>query len=581
MEGIKKSPGGAANSTRGNHTLDAVNGESILTHPSIPVQSNPQIDPNTGLPAGYVFHEPSREQLAAAAAELAADKAAGDDYVPPGWRAPSPVHEPAPPPPQEQPRADPTALDELFRSLGVPWPDVKYDELVSAAVRKGVTLAAVFKRLAEARGPINGGGMAKAKLAEIATYFNDAIDERRLNQPKIATRSAHAVDLSQVVAAPVSFFWKDMVPRGSLITLLGESGVGKTAFVLDVLARITTGKPFPGESEGRAPERVAIIQGENDPARSLKPRLMAAGADLRNVLYSPKTVDAITGEKRRWSFPDDMALLAETVRQERVAMLFIDPISAFVDGDGVNLYKDSDVRDLLEPFVDLAQETGCSVVMVQHPARKGAGSESSVGAGSIAFRAAARVQLVVVPLPDSDQKVVAVEKANDFATPDPWIVRLQPVELDGSIKTIKVQYLRQDPSLDERSIRALMTGKETRDKPSPKTGEAEQFWVAQLAHGEWVPLKAVRAVGEEQGLNIDSGSFNRARKKLGIESARQLMPNDEGQLAEQVQCVRLPDNPSLKDWLRHADNKTFYDEHRPAEPIHGPTVPGLPGETQQ
>jgi putative DNA primase/helicase len=67
--------------------------------------------------------------------------------------------------------------------------------------------------------------------------------------------------------------------RGSFPLLVGPGDVGKGMFAAYILACLTTGAPFPGETKGRPPMTVMICATEDSKGR-IKSRLRAAGANL-------------------------------------------------------------------------------------------------------------------------------------------------------------------------------------------------------------------------------------------------------------------------------------------------------------
>ena len=75
----------------------------------------------------------------------------------------------------------------------------------------------------------------------------------------------------------VTWLWPGRIPRGKLVVLDGDPGVGKST--LTIAAKVSTGSPFP---DGARPERgdVILLSAEDDIADTIRPRLEAAGADL-------------------------------------------------------------------------------------------------------------------------------------------------------------------------------------------------------------------------------------------------------------------------------------------------------------
>ena len=53
------------------------------------------------------------------------------------------------------------------------------------------------------------------------------------------------VPLSAARATPVSWLWPGRIPLNKLTVLDGDPGLGKSSVLLDVVARLTTGRPMP------------------------------------------------------------------------------------------------------------------------------------------------------------------------------------------------------------------------------------------------------------------------------------------------------------------------------------------------
>ena len=77
-------------------------------------------------------------------------------------------------------------------------------------------------------------------------------------QPKTKVPSEIAfIDVETIQPVPVTWVWPRRVARGKLALLAGDPGLGKSQIVLDIIARITTGAPWP--DDGHAPRGRCII----------------------------------------------------------------------------------------------------------------------------------------------------------------------------------------------------------------------------------------------------------------------------------------------------------------------------------
>lgn len=189
---------------------------------------------------------------------------------------------------------------------------------------------------------------------------------------------------------PVQWLWNGWLALGKLHILAGAPGQGKTTLAMAVAATVSIGGRWP--DGGRSlPGRVVIWTGEDDPADTLLPRLIAAGADRARCHF----VSGVDCNGRALPFDPAQhlqALQAEIRKLGDVRLLVVDPVVSAVAGDS---HKNTEVRRALQPLVDLAAACGCAVLGISHFSKGGAGQDPAQRVvGSIAFTAVARVVLV-------------------------------------------------------------------------------------------------------------------------------------------------------------------------------------------
>jgi putative DNA primase/helicase len=107
-----------------------------------------------------------------------------------------------------------------------------------------------------------------------------------------------------------------------------------------------------------------------------------------------------------FNFQADLAKLKALIREiGDVVSIIIDPVAAFLGK--FDSHKNADVRAVLAPLGDLAQERHVAIASVTH-FTKGTGSASTRAIdriiGSIAFVAAPRIGLTVIADPDDQDR---------------------------------------------------------------------------------------------------------------------------------------------------------------------------------
>ena len=89
----------------------------------------------------------------------------------------------------------------------------------------------------------------------------------------VATRA------DRLVSRPVEWWWRRRLPRGKLVILAGDPGLGKSFLLTDLHARASTGTAWPDEAAPREPVHSIILSAEDGAEDTIKLRLDGQGAD--------------------------------------------------------------------------------------------------------------------------------------------------------------------------------------------------------------------------------------------------------------------------------------------------------------
>ena len=124
-----------------------------------------------------------------------------------------------------------------------------------------------------------------------------------------------------IEAEEVQWLWYPYIPFGKLTILQGDPGCGKTMVALDLAARLSSGTPMPFTDKIFRPIDIIYQTAEDGPEDTIKPRLIAAGADCsRIVLIEEKGSPVSFGDSR----------LEEAIKTTQAKLLILDPLSAFI-----------------------------------------------------------------------------------------------------------------------------------------------------------------------------------------------------------------------------------------------------------
>jgi AAA domain len=207
--------------------------------------------------------------------------------------------------------------------------------------------------------------------------------------------------LADVEARRVDWLWDGRIARGAISLIDGDPGLGKSTATLDIAARVSRGAPMPFDGRGACePATVVLMTAEDDLAATIRPRLNAAGADVRRVVAVEAMPTRRDPDAPPTLSPEDIGKLEREVTQLRAALVVIDPLMAFLSAD-VDANRDADVRRVLRVLAAMAQRTRAAVLIVRH-LNKGMGSALYRGGGSIGIAGAARSVMLVGPEPKED-----------------------------------------------------------------------------------------------------------------------------------------------------------------------------------
>ncbi len=191
------------------------------------------------------------------------------------------------------------------------------------------------------------------------------------------TIPADVIRLDTIKSKLLTWLWKFRIAFGKLGLLVGPPDRGKTLLFCDWTARITNGSPWPDGAP--CPKgRVLFLEAEDGLEDTIVPRLQAAGAKLSDV---------VTWKQR------DLKDLKACITAEGITAVFISPLNTYLPA--INTWKDADVRRVLQPLVDTAQDTGAAIVGIMHPPKNQSLTGLSQVPDSVAYGAVARSVLFV------------------------------------------------------------------------------------------------------------------------------------------------------------------------------------------
>ena len=214
--------------------------------------------------------------------------------------------------------------------------------------------------------------------------------------------SIKIIRMSDVELTPVDWLWKPYLPFGKLSVLQGNPGEGKTYFAMHLAAACTNGKLLPN-MERLEPFNVIYQTAEDGLGDTVKPRLIEAGADLDRVLVIDDSDVQLTLSDER---------IEKAIIENNAKLVIIDPIQAYLGAD-VDMNRANEVRPIFMRLGQVAQRTGCAILLIGH-LNKAAGMQSlQRGLGSIDIAAAVRSVMFIGKLKhDPTMRILTHEKSS-------------------------------------------------------------------------------------------------------------------------------------------------------------------------
>ena len=297
------------------------------------------------------------------------------------------------------------------------------------------------------------------------------------------------IRMSDVELTPVEWLWKPYLPFGKLSVLQGNPGEGKTYFAMHLAAACTNGKLLPN-MERMEPFNVIYQTAEDGLGDTVKPRLIEAGADLDRVLVIDDSDVQLTLSDER---------IEKAIVENNARLVIIDPIQAYLGAD-VDMNRANEVRPIFMRLGQVAQRTGCAILLIGH-LNKAAGMQSlQRGLGSIDIAAAVRSVMFIGKLKHDPTMRILTHEKSSLAPPGASLAFSLGDE--GGFRWVG----EYDITADE-----MLSGIEPQRET--KTQQAKDLICALLAGGKQVLSEDIDKAALERG--IPGRTVRDAKRELG------------------------------------------------------------------
>jgi hypothetical protein len=356
-----------------------------------------------------------------------------------------------------------------------------------------------------------------------------------LERPRAVVRR-----LSEIEAKPIRWLWPGRIARGKVSLIAGHPGLGKSQIATALTSVVTTGGTWPADGSVCEAGSVVMLNAEDDAADTIRPRLEAAGADVKRCVLVDAVVvptGSLGSEQRGFNLKSDLAVLDDVLTENRgVALVVIDPLTAYLAN--VDSHVNADVRGVLAPLGELAARHGVAVVCVTHlnkggPSRGGSGDALLRVSGSLAFVAAARAAYVVVSDNEDKRRRLFLPVKNNIGNDTTGLAfTVQPHALPSGIETSRVLWEAQPVTVTADEAMAPPPNETDRTM----TEEAADLLRDMLARGRALARDIKRAATDS---GISEKALRTARERVGVKIER------EGVGADHKVYYLWPDAPLM------------------------------------
>jgi hypothetical protein len=338
-------------------------------------------------------------------------------------------------------------------------------------------------------------------LSEIRDTYQAALHEI-FSAPDKLRQSSLVTFANEVVYEHIEWLWPDRIPLSQITLFAGRPGSGKSSILMDVASRVSTGTPWPDDTPC---ERggVLVMSAEDTHSRWCA-RLRATYADQTRIAFLNDVIEQSNTHQR--ILLRDVALIDQAIDMvPDCRLLIIDPITAYIEGK-LDINKDNEVRDRLQPIAEIARRRKLAVCVIAHHRKASDSYADSLVMGSTAFVGLARIVWHVCRDPDDRSRILMLPgKCNIIEQPTGLAARIigDPARMHWEHEPVR---MHADDLMERRGR-----------KPAVRSF-AEEWLAERLSRGP-VPVSDITREWHTQHRGSES-TLQRARQNLRVETLR-------------------------------------------------------------
>lgn len=213
------------------------------------------------------------------------------------------------------------------------------------------------------------------------------------------------INMSDVESKEISWLWYPFIPYGKITIIQGDPGEGKTTLVLNIAAVLSKGQGLDEHMKPEQPLHIIYQTAEDGLADTVKPRLEKAQADCNNIFVIDETDVSLSMLDER---------IEQAILKEKAKLMILDPIQAYL-GAKMDMNRANEARDMTKHLGQVAERTGCAIVLIGHMNKNAGGKVAYRGMGSIDFFAVARSVLLVGRVKGQENRRAMIQIKNNLA----------------------------------------------------------------------------------------------------------------------------------------------------------------------
>lgn len=315
----------------------------------------------------------------------------------------------------------------------------------------------------------------------------------------------------------IEWLWQDKIPKEGITMFVGDPESFKSTTSLYVAAQVSQGRCFPNCDTPTERGTVLIIGSEDSHSAVVKPRLMAAQADLTKIKHikGRMKIDTITRKSKDSYIIDliaEIELLEKEIKQTPdFRLLIVDTLSSYLGSRKINSMEDT--RDFLDRLSELSYKYHFAVLIIHHFNKNEEASSQYRGSGSTGIRAGVRAQWAFVVDKYTDGRAFMLrDKLNITAVKTGLAFHMEEKELNLQGKSAWIGYCVFEDEVITDDLEAFLGRKHKRS--APKRCEAEEWLRNHLADQKEHDSKTVIEAAKEQ--NISEVTLRRAATKMNV-----------------------------------------------------------------